>query len=442
MSYQGVSSLSSPVFVIEPQTTLVDEPVDILLGGLEPGQKIRVRAITHDDRGHTWEAWALFRADNGGLVDVRAQVPEDGTYRDVDAMGLFWSMCPITTDEPGLTPFTRASLRPLRVTFAVEADRKLIVETQIERCFVGPGVVSMPLRDKELVGTFFLPDAPGPCPAVLLLGGSSGTLLEQQAALLASRGYCALALAYFSREHLPQELVEIPLEYFEKALRWLQASERVNPDKIAVLGLSKGSEAALLLGATFPTIKAVVGYAPSAVILQGLASTESTSRKSSWSYQGKPLPFIPYDDSPVFNRYIYECRQGDLPIAFTPHYLASLRGAIDVERAAIPVEKIHGPLLLISGHDDQMWPSTPFGDMIEQRLEQHLPFYPYHHQHLAYTEAGHKIGIPYLPTTSLGQSRHPVAGMICAYGGSPEGNARASKQSWSALRTFLKESLS
>jgi Acyl-CoA thioester hydrolase/BAAT N-terminal region len=45
-----------------------------------------------------WASWALFRADHTGLVDMRSQVPEDGTYRTLDAMGLFWSMYP-TTDR-------------------------------------------------------------------------------------------------------------------------------------------------------------------------------------------------------------------------------------------------------------------------------------------------------------------------------------------------------
>ena len=57
-----------------------------------------------------------------------------------------------------------------------------------------------------------------------VLGGSGGGLPQGLAALLASHGYVALALAYFSYEHLPAELVSIPLEYFETGMRWLQGN--------------------------------------------------------------------------------------------------------------------------------------------------------------------------------------------------------------------------
>jgi UDP:flavonoid glycosyltransferase YjiC (YdhE family) len=97
---------------------------------------------------------------------------------------------------------------------------------------------------------------------------------ECAASLLASRGYAGLALAYFSGfsgiEDCPKDLIEIPLEYFASAIHWLQERETIDGGKIAVIGLSRGGELALLLGATFPTIKAVVGGAPSAYVQSGL----------------------------------------------------------------------------------------------------------------------------------------------------------------------------
>ncbi|MEO0900275.1 MAG: acyl-CoA thioester hydrolase/BAAT C-terminal domain-containing protein, partial [Bacteroidota bacterium] len=36
--------------------------------------------------------------------------------------------------------------------------------------------------------------------------------------------------------------------------------------------------------------------------------------------------------------------------------------------AVIPVEKIAGPILLLSGRDDQVWPSATMSDMMEERL--------------------------------------------------------------------------
>jgi hypothetical protein len=52
------------------------------------------------------------------------------------------------------------------------------------------------------------------------------------------------------------------------------------------------------------------------------------------------------------------------PVAFTPYYLGHLRDTRAVERATIPVEKTRGPILLVSGTDDQMWPSSALAAMI------------------------------------------------------------------------------
>jgi dienelactone hydrolase len=58
----------------------------------------------------------------------------------------------------------------------------------------------------SLVGMFFQPAGSGARPAVLVLGGSEGGLPTATAALIASYGYAALALAYFGLPTLPPVL--------------------------------------------------------------------------------------------------------------------------------------------------------------------------------------------------------------------------------------------
>jgi dienelactone hydrolase len=294
-------------------------------------------------------------------------------------------------------------------------------------------VLSQPVHADGLYGMFFYPVAVGTYPGILLLSGSSGTLREQDAALLAAQGYCAIALAYFGREHLPPSLVEIPLEYFERALQWLQSLPMVKADAIAVIGTSKGAEAALLLGATFSFVRAVVAYAPSSVVFEGLGTAEAELNKSSWCYRGQPLPFLPVQETPEFAAYVETCRRQNQPMACKELYLASLQNTDRVKQAAIAIEKINGPILLISGQDDQMWPSALFGEMIMQRLtERHHP-YPY--KHLVYEQAGHKIGFPGAKQSA---SRRTLSGLMYDYGGTIEGNARASAESWRELLAFLR----
>jgi dienelactone hydrolase len=127
----------------------------------------------------------------------------------------------------------------------------------------GARVIRQPVDREGLVATLFRPLAPGPHPTVIVLSGSLGGMLEGSAAVLASQGFAALALAYFGVDPLPSELVEVPLEYFAEAIAWLKTQPAVDPDRIAVMGVSKGGELAVLLGATYPEdVKAVVGYSP------------------------------------------------------------------------------------------------------------------------------------------------------------------------------------
>ena len=66
---------------------------------------------------------------------------------------------------------------------------------------------------------------------------------------------------------LPSSLENIPLEYFERALRWLAKQPAVDPHRIVTFGSSRGGEASLLIASTFPRlVHGAVGYVPSAAV--------------------------------------------------------------------------------------------------------------------------------------------------------------------------------
>lgn len=54
----------------------------------------------------------------------------------------------------------------------------------------------------------------GPFPGVIDMFGTAGGNIEFRAALLASRGYATLALAYMLYEDLPLKITEVNFEYF------------------------------------------------------------------------------------------------------------------------------------------------------------------------------------------------------------------------------------
>lgn len=280
--------------------------------------------------------------------------------------------------------------------------------------------------------------SPGPLAAVVVLGGSDGGLREEGARALVREGYAALALAYFGSVPLPEALVEIPLEYFGKALSWLGAQPEVDAGRIAVVGGSKGGELAMLLGATYPEhVKAVVAYVPSSVAWQSIPADRGAVRegpKSSWTREGKPVSFLPYArptlwEVPGFFGFLL-----GRPTALRPLYERALEDRPAVEEAQIRVERTDGPLLLISGAEDRLWPSTRLSEIAVERLKKHGHPHPY--EHLVYEEAGHSIGVP-----GSGSDEGATEIGRIKLGGSRKVNLAASADSWPKVLAFLRRRL-
>lgn len=298
------------------------------------------------------------------------------------------------------------------------------------------------------MGTLFLPPAAGPHPVVVVMGGSDGGLAEGGARALAEEGFAALALAYFGGDLLPEELVEIPLEYFERAIAWLGGQPEVDAERIAVMGSSKGGELALVLGATYPEhIRAVVGYSPSAVAWQGISNDPRSflaSPRPSWTLGGEPVPFarlgtpglsdfieVKSAPAPVWP-FAVAWPESRYPFSLKSTYEGPLEDGSAVAAGRIPVENVEGAVLLVSGTDDRLWPSTRFSEMVVERLEANGHAYPY--EHLRYEGAGHLPSVPYSApiTTQSG----PID-----FGGTLEANRYASADSWERVLDFLEEHL-
>lgn len=422
LNVSGALMARGQAIVVHPLDGMMDERLAVAVTGLKPRQPVIIRASTQDADGRLWQSHADFFADPQGEVDLSKQAPADGTYAGADPMGLIRSM-----NLPGAdynrARFTYKRADPLTFRFSVEVDGRTVVASDVTRRFMRPEAKAIDVRDGGVVGTLFTPQGVGPFPGIIVLGGSEGGLSsEHVAALLSHHGYAALALAYFGAEGLPPSLEEIPLEYFKRAIDWMNQQRAVRAGGVGMVGTSKGAEAALLIGSHYKEVRAVVGYVPSGVVWSCICATTD---KSSWSLGVKSIPFIPQASDPT-----YRPPQG-FPIRPAVNYAYRLRNREAVERAAIPVERINGPVLLISGRDDQLWPSTVLAEMVMDRLRRRGHRFP--DEQLAYESAGHQIGKAYLPAGST-----LIAGGRLATGGTPEGNAGAQEDSWPRVLKFLR----
>lgn len=115
------------------------------------------------------------------------------------------------------------------------------------------------------------------------------------------------------------------------------------------------------------TSKVVVAIVPGRAVFPALISATSTS---GFSLHDQPLSFVPVPWSATPNLLVH-----DLSGAFE----TIMRDEAAMARAAIPVERINGPVLFVSAAQDEAWPSREMADAMMQRLEARGFQYPAEH---------------------------------------------------------------
>jgi hypothetical protein len=98
-------------------------------------------------------------------------------------------------------------------------------------------------------------------------------------------------------------------------------------------------------------------------------------------------------------------------------------------------------LFLVSGTDDQMWPSSELADIALHRLEAHRHPFPF--KHIKCPEAGHLILVPYWPTTvrAVGLRVEELSGYLYSQGGTSKADADAGIDAWTNTLAFLKNAV-
>lgn len=429
MLLAGAAAIDAQKLEITPAQIMSDEVTVIRVTGLQPHAHVALQAQLVDGGGETWTSRAEFEANENGTVDLSTQAPLKGSYKIASGMGLIWSMTPsfnlspshtAQNSQPDIHSLTRSptsgGLHPYQpphgdgiqtIDFQVIDHDKQVAAAQLQQIFRPNNIHRIDLIG-ALHGAMFLPDTPGPHPGVLVLGGSEGGMPQGTAQWLASHGYVAVALAYFHYEGLPQALEAIPLEYFGQAIQWMMQRPEIQPDRIAVAGGSRGGELALQLGSMYPQLRAVIAYVPANVRFPSCCSRAFTA---AWTWRGAGLPYaIPNQEQALNNL-----------------------------RAAIPVENTHGPILVISGEDDGVWPSSQMTAQIQLRL--HQAHFAYDFERLNYEHAGHRAGHPaIIPEWSNGV-RQPLSGEPMNLGGTPQGNALSSLDAIPRVLDFLRAAL-
>lgn len=284
-------------------------------------------------------------------------------------------------------------------------------------------------------GTICTPEQTGRRPLIVLLGGSEGgNMMAYTAPRFAAAGYVAASVAYFGLPGLPPVLQDIPVETVGNALAVLSKRPDVDPSRIAIFGVSKGGEFALLAASVYPQIRAVIADVPSPFAWESIPQGAVTTPESSWTVGGKPLPFVPYTSA--MGTSVFQAFQEHKPMDLRPAYVDAEKNSAAVQAAMFHLERIAGPVLCVGADDDQIWDSDAQCAIAARYLSAH--HHPYADTFEHYAGAGHLFlfSSPARPFVQAGEG--PVQLLL---GGTPAANVAAAHLAWPRIIAFLGTSL-
>jgi len=218
---------------------------------------------------------------------------------------------------------------------------------------------------------------------------------EHFASYLAHQGFVTLALAFFGVEGLPKTYTETPIriEYFEEAVQFLRQHDSVDPEKIGVLGSSKGGDIAYAMMSHLPQIKAVC-------CMNGCIASMATQT----IYKGEITEMIPAD--PASLKFIRDNIASILDCVNDP---------IDHPDSIHQIERSKADLLVIVSGRDANWPTERYAQLAKEKMDK---VGKTNYQIIRYENMGHLIELPYLPICLY--DKHPLVplpGTMVFFGG-------------------------
>ncbi|XP_039625751.1 peroxisomal succinyl-coenzyme A thioesterase-like isoform X3 [Polypterus senegalus] len=405
-----------------PTRALMDEPFQLEVACLPPHCPVTLRSTLYSEGNDLWEAFSHYVSDERGRVNVSKDESLGGLYIGREPMGLLWSLRLAVGGRQNIRLRKKNIQTPLVVDISLfdghNTDnfntQTALAMTTMERWYMAPGVRRIEVRENGVVGTLFIPPGPGPFPALLDVWGLAG-FIEHRAALLASRGYACLALAYINHPEL-QLGSGMGISYFQESWKLLQSVPQVSADRLGLLGSCFGAAIFILMASELPDI--------SPRCLVAINSPSGLLNPGEGNYLEKMQRLLP---EPKLDA------NGHLMIKD-----AILAIGIDLERS-LQASGIQCPVLLVVGEDDQCVPALESAQRLEAQMRAvgkgHLV------TKLSYPEAGHLIEPPYHPVMRSSTFIFPNQTATMLWGGVGKPHAAAQEDSWRKILEFLDKHL-
>lgn len=299
------------------------------------------------------------------------------------------------------------------------------------------------LEKEGFLGTMYESDIPTD-KAVILVGGSGEKrdFVELRAKALCSEGFNVLALGYYLWKPLSAQTVSIPVDYAEKAVRFLKNYERLDIRRIGMTGLSLGAAYTLLCASYLPDISCVVSVSGFDFVVEGCKNMLFRQHKSYFSYHGEDVPYEPAEALSHLHRTLRELKKDtryDFRSMNRFYYNECFTNRTDASR--IKVENIRGDVLLLAPAYDDTWPSDLAFPRIMNVLEEKK--FPYRHECVIYERASHYLAVPSECMRLNGKSEEalqkPLAKFMTMEAKYPAECRKARQESWDKLVSFFRE---
>ncbi|XP_059092453.1 acyl-coenzyme A thioesterase 6-like isoform X4 [Tigriopus californicus] len=456
-SLQRSYSSFKPTIIVEPNPSVIDEPVSIKVAGLPNYSCVQAKLSLNVPKERlSFESKSWFRTSKNGSLDFGTATALPGSsYEGVDPMGIFWSMRPKPGSMDSIQTIDVTSSLPFDLEiFGADAEQltssattsneinwnkedqflNCLTSCTILRSFMGQDVSRIPIRHGQVRGTLFLPRTfPSEdkildqfsCPLVLTMYGGiiRGHVIEERAAVLASKGFASMAVAFFGVDDLPRRYKDIRVEYFEEAIEAavLAGQGQIDRERVGIVGTSKGGDVALSCVAFLrEKIKAAV------IINAAIYSVATTTH-----YKNQSVASLPVEMSDESSIIIRDDQTLDMSGLLQPDkYPDSL----------IPFADAPADLLFLAGCDDHNFDSVQFAQkaavLMEQAGKTNFEVVPL-------DGMGHMCNLPYSP--SVFSTLHPLAppGVRLFMGGqdTPIQHIRGQQAAWKKMIQFLSDSL-
>lgn len=397
-----------------PDIGRVDEPLQLHMTGLVPNEKVTI-TLSYDHRlTGLWTSECVIHADRDGRLQLNN---EDGFEKN-PLVSLLWQL---RSREGNSSPFLPHEIgKPIEFTIDISTNEsnKQIKKT-VQRLFKEDEVTEEKVSDSHFNGSYYSYNKHKEMPVIIILGVMNGISPKYTAALLASHGYSALAVTF----HHEESHNDIPIEAVNKAVQWVKHHKSVKSGKVILFGHSKWAELSLLAAAKFHDIDGVIVSSPPSNVFHGASIKKGSIR---WTENGEPLPSV---RKKSFLQTFFHLFNKKAPSSVDDYKLLIKQYEKQKRSDAdIHVQKIQGPLLLISGGSDAYWPSEEMCQKIVTKLDESN--FNYEVRHLNHTHSGHTFIQPYLPAVIFPTNKS---------GGTVTNNAIAGAESWNEIIVFLEK---